>query len=244
VSVAIRTWILLAALSCVSVPGLGAGQVATVLGEALSRTELEAAGDRQAQIVRLRDWVWARVLRHYVAEQGLAATPGDVVALVAYHREFERKDRAQRARKLEQLQQRLADGGLADAERARLEEFRRVLARMAQYDAESEGDPATDEEPQSAELTPWIEYWKANRALYAQYGGTVAATSGGPSPNGARVKLIEDYERRGFVRFLDFDLRAGLFELMSRSPAAVVPPEQVDFTPYWLRPIPPSYFPN
>jgi hypothetical protein len=35
-----------------------------------------------------------------------------------------------------------------------------------------------------------------------------------------------------------------VFELMSQSPSIVVPPGNVDFTPYWKLPIPPSYFPD
>jgi hypothetical protein len=239
-----KAWVLLAVLSCASLPGLGAERVATVLGGDLSRSELETAGDEPAQVARFRDWVWERVFKHYVEEQGLAATASDIEALLAYDREFDRRDRAQRTRKLEELHQRLADGGLGDAERAHLEEFRRVLTRMAERDAENEREPPPEYARQAAQYAPWIEFWKANRALYEQYGGTVAATTNGPAPHGARVAVIADYERRGIVRFYDSGLRTRLFELMSRPPAIVVPPEQADFTPYWQLPIPPSYFPD
>ena len=33
-------------------------------------------------------------------------------------------------------------------------------------------------------------------------------------------------------------------EERARLDSIVVPPDQVDFTPYWKRPIPPSYFPD
>jgi hypothetical protein len=229
---------LLAALSCA--PALATGPVATILGQELSRTELEAGGDEAAQAIRFHAWVWKRVFRHYVTEHGLDARPEEIQELLAYDREFERKDRAQRARKLEELNLRLADEGLGDEERSWLEEFRRVLARMEERDAEGEREPS----PDGAAYAPWIEFWKANRALYEQYGGTVALTSSGPVPFGAYEALVADYERRGLVRFDDSRLRARVFELMSQSPSIVVPPGNVDFTPYWKLPIPPSYFPD
>jgi hypothetical protein len=46
------------------------------------------------------------------------------------------------------------------------------------------------------------------------------------------------------VLFPDAGVRDGLFALLARPPAQVVPPEAVDFTPYWKRPIPPSYYPD
>ena len=46
------------------------------------------------------------------------------------------------------------------------------------------------------------------------------------------------------VRFLDSRLRAQVFAALALQPTAVVPPERVDFTPYWKQPIPPSYFPD
>jgi len=235
--------VLFASLTVASPSAVAAEDAARVLGAQITRTELEAAGDAPAWVARLRDWVWERVYGHYIAEQGLSATASDVAELLAYHREFERRDRLQRARKLEELNARLAGGDLSADERAWLEEFRRVLTRMAERDAESERSPP-DVAAETGLYAPWIEFWKANRALYQEYGGSVAATRSGPAAHGARVQLIADYERRGLVQFLDPRLREQLIELMSRPPEMTVPPERVDFTPYWKLPIPPSYFPD
>jgi len=163
---------------------------------------------------------------------------------VDYHREFAARDRVQRARKLVDLDQRLAAGGLSPDERARLEEFRRVLTRLAQHDAEQEQLPPPDPVRQGQLVTPWIEQWKVNKALYDQYGGIVALTRFGPDPHGARAALMADYERRGLVRFSDPAQRGRILAWLNRRPSMVTRPEEVDFTPYWKRPIPPSYFPD
>ena len=222
----------------------GAESVATVLGEAIGRAEVAGAGGEPAELGRLLDLVWRRVARHYVEQNGLDATTGEVAEVAAYHREFERKDRAQRARKLEELNQRLSAGDLDAKQREWLEEFRAVLTRLARHDASIEGLPGPDPEEQAAMFAPWIAFWKTNVAIYEQYGGAVALTRFGPDPQGARLALIEDYERQGLIRFHDAGWRERLLARLAARPSLVIPPGEVDFTPYWRRPIPPSYFPD
>lgn len=231
------------ALVLAPIPAAGADGVATVLGEEIPRAELAPAEGQIARARKLFDLVWQRVSRHYIAQNGLAATEAELAEAVAYHREFERKDRAQRARKLEELNQRLAADGLRPAERSHLEQFRAVLQRLAQRDAASDRAPP-DPARQAALLAPWVEMWKMNRALYEQYGGVVALTRFGPDPQGARAALVAEYERRGWLEFPEASLRQQLFGLIEARPSMVVAPAEVDFTPYWRRPIPPSYFPD
>lgn len=242
--IAVTGRVLLAVLSLASLPAHGAEGVASVLGQEIFRPELLAAGDEPAQLARFHDLVWMRVARHYIAERGLAATACEIAELKAYDLEFDRRDRAQRARKLVELSERLAADGLAADERERLEEFRAVLTRLALHDAGNDRKPAGETEEQAALYAPWIERWKMNKALYDQYGGIVALTMSGPVPHGAHAALIADYERRGLLRFLDSRLRGQLYFLLAQPPSLVVPGEQADFTPYWKQPIPPSYFPD
>jgi hypothetical protein len=223
---------------------LGAEVVATVLTQVITRDEIAAVEGEQAGDIKLYDLVWRRVSRHYIDEKGLAATGAEIAEAVDYHREFAARDRVQRARKLVELDQQLAADGLSPDERARLEEFRRVLTRLAQHDAEQERLPPPDPVRQGQLVTPWIEQWKMNKALYDQYGGIVALTRFGPDPHGARAALMADYERRGLVRFPDPAQRERIFAWLNRRPSMVTRPEEVDFTPYWKRPIPPSYFPD
>jgi hypothetical protein len=223
---------------------LGAEVVATVLTQVITRDEIAAVEGEQAGDIKLYDLVWRRVSRHYIDEKGLAATGAEIAEAVDYHREFAARDRVQRARKLVELDQQLAADGLSPDERARLEEFRGVLMRLAQHDAEQERLPPPDPVRQGQLVTPWIEQWKMNKALYDQYGGIVALTRFGPDPHGARAALMADYERRGLVRFPDPAQRERIFAWLNRRPSMVTRPEEVDFTPYWKRPIPPSYFPD
>ena len=130
--------------------------------------------------------------------------------------------------------------GDPDEERARLEDFRSTLLRLAVDDEELQ--PASGDA--RALVGPWVESWKMNRAIYERYGGVVALTALGPTPHGARAALIADYERRGLLEFADAALRERVYAMLRQPPSVVVPPDRVDFTPYWKRPIPPSYFPD
>ena len=236
-------WLLLAVLLG-SAPALQAQGAAMVLGEEISMAELAAAGDEAAQTARLRDRVLASLIGRYVAERKLGATPAEIAELLAYNREFDRRDRLQRTRKLAELNERLAREGLGGDERTWLEEFRAVLIRLAKLDAENDRGLPADPQEEATFYAPWVEWWKTNKALHEEYGGTVARTQAGPYAQGARATLVADCERRGLVKFLDPRMRNRLFELLAEPPAVVVPPEEVDFTPYWKRPIPPSYFPD
>ena len=90
----------------------------------------------------------------------------------------------------------------------------------------------------------WVEMWKMNEALYRQYGGVVALTRFGPFPHGARLALIQDYERRGLLVFTDAELRGQFYTLLAARPSMALPPADVDFTPPWKKPIPGSYYPD
>jgi len=222
----------------------GAEDVATLLGERISRTDFAVPGGAARELQRFLDLVWRHVSRHYIEQNGLYATAEEVEEVAVYHREFERRDRAQRARKLEELKQRLAAGGLDDNQREWLEEFRAVLTRLARHDAGLENLPPPDPEEQAAMFGPTVERWKTDMALYGEYGGVVVLTRVGPEPREARRALIEDYERRGLIRFHDAGWRERLLARFAIPPSSVIPPAEVDFTPYWRRPIPPSYFPD
>jgi hypothetical protein len=235
--------LLLAGLS-LGVAAQGPERAATVTGGVITRDELAAAPDGIARETRLLELIWPRIAGHYIARQGLAATPAEVEEVLAYHREFERMDRAQRARKLEELDRRLTADSLGPEERTWLQEFQATLRRLALYDLEQDRMPLQDREHLQAFLAQWVEMWKLNRAIFQRYGGVVVLGEFGPSPHGARAALIADYERQGLLQFADTGLRERVYAMLEHPPSMVVPPDRVDFTPYWKRPIPPSYFPD
>ena len=222
-----------------------AEEVARVLGVAIDRSELQAGGaGADLQLSKLYERLWSGLSRHYIEQHRLTATPREITELADYEREFDRKDRAQRARKLVELDQRLSAPDLPAEKRMRLQEFRDTLERLAKSDAAGDAEPPPDEALESARRGQWIEFWKLDRALYEEYGGTVALTRFGPFPHGARLALFEDYERRGLLGFSDARLRERLMALLAAPPPIPLAEGKVDFTPYWKRPIPPSYFPD
>ena len=233
-----------AGLFCTGAPAQESEVVATVLDASITRSDVAAATDDRPRARKLLELIWNHVAAHYIASNGLAATDVEVAELAAYDKRFEAKDRAQRARKLDDLDQRLRDESLSAEERARLQEFRATLRRLARYDAERDKEPPADPERQAAARASWIEWWKMNRALQEEYGGVVALTRFGPDPHGARAALLRDYEERGLLSIADTALRAEVRDTLAAQPSVVVPPDRIDFTPYWKRPIPPSYFPD
>jgi hypothetical protein len=235
--------LLLAGLS-LGVAAQGPELAAIVTGVVITRDEVAAAPEGTAREARLLELIWPRIAEHYVARQELAATPAEVEEVLAYHREFERRDRAQRARKLEELDRRLTADSLGQEERTWLQEFQATLQRLASYELEQDRMPPQGREHLEAFLARWVEMWKMNRTLYERYGGVVALAEFGPSPHGARAALIADYERQGLLQFADTGLRERVYAMLEHPPSMVVPPGRVDFTPYWKRPIPPSYFPD
>lgn len=234
-----------AALLLAATPPVAAQEVARVFGAVVDRSELAAAaGGPEMELRRLYDRVWDGVSRNYIEQNGLAATPQEIAEVLDYEREFARRDRVQRARKQAELDRQLAAPDLPVAERARLDEFRATLERLARSDAAADREPPPDPAREAARCARWVELWKLNRALYERYGGVVALTRFGPFPHGARLALIEDDERRGLLEFSDVRLRERLMAVLAAPPAIPLAAEQVDFTPYWKRPIPPSYFPD
>lgn len=236
--------LLLGAALSLPLAAQGPDRVATVTGIPITRGELLAGTNAVPREARLLELIWPRVASDYVARHGLTATPAEIEEALAYHREFESRDQAQRARKLEELEGRLAGDALAPEERARLEDFLATLQRLASDDQEREGMPPQDRERLQAQLAPWLEMWKMNRAIHERYGGVVALTAFGPWPHGARAALIADYERQSLLEFADAELRERVYAVLRQAPPMEVPPDRVDFSPYWKRPIPPSYFPD
>src|SRR5262245_25327061 len=157
-------------LACASARADG---VAHVLDVEIDRSALAPAGNPRAQVMRLRDLVWEGVAGHHIAQAGLHATSEEIAEIAAYDREFRVKDRAQRSRKLAELNERLAGTGLTAGERTHLEEFRAVLVRLEQREAEeaAAASNAGDFPVDAARYRSQVERWKLDKELYERYGG-------------------------------------------------------------------------
>jgi hypothetical protein len=184
------------------------------------------------------------VAREFIARHGLGATSAELTRLVEYNRAFERHDRAQRARKLRELEARLATNQLASTERSRLEEFRRILARMARFEADVDAGIETRETLAETTLQSWIETAKLNAALYARYGGVVGIAAYGPYAHGAFHALIAEHIERRDIQFLDDVIATSFSAALDAPPQMVHTQGAPDFKPFWERPLSPSYLPD
>jgi hypothetical protein len=174
----------------------------------------------------------------------LEATSAELERLQEYNRAFQRHDRAQRERKLAELDIRLAAPGLEPGERARLEAFRTVLLRLARYEADVDAgiEPRVSADEQL--LRNWIETAKLNATLYAKYGGAVGVAAYGPYAHGGMRTLIAEHVARGDIYILDPAVATQFFAALDAPPRLAHTGGEPDFTPFWERPIPPSYFPD
>jgi len=216
--------------------------VASVFGAPIRCSDLKAQ-DPVSCAAGLVRYVHAKVAAAFIARHRLQATSGELERLKDYNRAFERHDRSQRARKLAELETRLASGTLAPNERAWLEEFHATLLRMARYEADLDAGIETREPVEEATLRGWIETAKLNAALYAQYGGSIGIEPYGPYAHGAMRTLIQDHVERGDIHLLDAVVAQRFVAALEAPPRMAHTGGEPDFTPFWERPIPPSYMP-
>jgi len=198
------------------------------------------ARSQDACAQRLLEALKARAEAEFIAENELYANDAEFAELEAYQRNFEAHDRGQRARKLNELDARLQ--AINDpADRARLEEFRAVLVRLARY--ETDLDTGVEERMQVPRETmrQWIESAKLDAALYRRFGGIVGLRPSGPYAHGARVALVVQLVKREGLVFFDPEVERGFRAQLSAPPRMALSGEPPDFTPFWKRPIPASY---
>jgi hypothetical protein len=213
--------------------------VARIAGEEV-RCTVAQPRERDACAAALLARLRTRAEEAFIVEQDLRATEAELAALEAYNRTFELHDRKQRARKLEDLDARLSRD--ADpAERRQLERFRAVLVRLAAYEADVDAGTEARVEVPVEVLRQWIESAKLERALYARYGGSVGLRAAGPYAHGARAALLADYLGGQGAQLLDADIEQRLQAMLAAPPRLAFRGEAPDFTPFWQRPIPPSY---
>jgi len=214
--------------------------IARVFGNEIRCSELQAYEPRACATALLRQ-VQTQVIRAFVEHNALNATPGEVNRIIEYNRAFEQHDRLERERKLAELDTRLASESLTPDERKQLEGFRAVLARLAAYDADVDAGIEVRDPVDLAVFRGWVESAKANALLYARYGGSVGVMAHGPYAHGALTKLVAEYVECGSIEILDTGV-ARLFQEALHAPPRIMHPQgEPDFTPFWERPMVPSY---
>jgi hypothetical protein len=215
---------------------------ARIRADPIACAALGAQRPRDCAILLLRE-LRTRAEREYIQSHGLQATSAEIATVRAYERAFAQHDREQRARKLDELDARLVhmDAEMGAAERERLMEFRAVLARLAAYEADVGRGLESPPQVPDATIAHWIEQAKLDPALHRRYGGVVALRPSGPYAHGARNALLNEYMRSAAVEIPDSEIEQQLRAELRRSPALVHAGAPPDFTPFWLRPLVPSY---
>ena len=232
------SWLIITGCQALAQPG--EPPAALVFGDEIRCSDFRAHEPRACAAALLRR-VHVQIMRDFAEQNALNATPVELNRLAEYNRAFERHDRAQRGHKLVELETRLASESLSTDERKRLENFRDVLIRLADFEADVDAGTEAREPIAPEILRGWVETVKANALLYSRYGGIVGVMAYGPYAHGALAKLTAEYMERGAIRVLDANV-ANFFQVALQAPPRIVHPKgEPDFTPFWERPITPSY---
>jgi hypothetical protein len=183
----------------------------------------------------LRQRAMKSALQWFVAQEKVAATDADLEAYAKWNEDFQRREKARRAQRLEQIEAALKLPDLASAQREQLLRERDTYRQAARYDAERE---AASRDPGARRRVwgPWITSFKANKALYDKYGGRVGLTKFGPEPIGALETLLRSREKAGALRIFDEALAREFWAWYAVQPRRLAKPEEIDFTYYWLKP--------
>lgn len=186
---------------------------------------------------RLRALAIGDALERYVRERKLTASAEDIAAFTRWDASFRRTTRSQLQAALQRIEGQLQDKALPTARRKELDEQRHALQTYgALQDARSARPLGPGEEERA--LRAWIEGHKLRRALYEQYGGRVVQGRIGPDPVGATEALLREHEKAGRLRFVDAQLAEPFWRAFRNDERPAIPAEQVDFSYYWLRPVP------
>ena len=156
-----------AALACLLAAGAArAEEVARIDDVPVLAREIGHAGPATlpAAANALRQRAMKSALQWFIADQKLAATEADIEAYEKWNEEFQRREKARRAQRLEAIEAELDKPGIARERREQLLRERDTYHRVAARDAERE---AASRDPGSRQRVwgPWITSFKANKKL-------------------------------------------------------------------------------
>jgi hypothetical protein len=213
--------------------------VAKVFGRDVTVYELQWLRTMNVQDAarRLRGTALGAAAERYMAEKKLQATPEDIAAFAKWDAAFRKVERGDRNQRLQQIETQLKAAGMSPPQRKQLEEEKQVLQAFGAMQDMRQSRPLGPGDDERA-LRIWIEGHKLRRALYEQYGGRVGMTPFGPDPVGATEAWLREHEKAGRIRILDENLAEAFWEAFEREPRELARPEQIDFSYYWLRPVP------
>ncbi len=186
---------------------------------------------------RLRGIALGAAAERYIAEKKLQATPDDIAAFTKWDSAFRKAERGDRTQRLQQIETQLKASGLSPPQRKQLEDEKQVLTAFGAMQDMRQGRPLGPGDEERA-LRVWIEGHKLRKALYEQYGGRVGITPFGPDPVGATEAWLREHEKAGRIKIIDENLAEAFWAAFDNEPREPARPEQIDFTYYWLKPLP------
>jgi hypothetical protein len=213
--------------------------VAKVFGRDVTVYELQWLRTLNVQDAarRLRGIALGAAAERYITEKKLQASPEDIAAFAKWDAAFRKAERGDRTQRLQQIETQLKAAGLSPPQRKQLEDEKQVLQSFGAMQDMRQSRPLGPGDEERA-LRVWIEGHKLRKALYEQYGGRVGMTAFGPDPVGATEAWLREHEKAGRLRILDENLAEEFWLAFEREPREPARPEQIDFTYYWLKPVP------
>jgi len=205
--------------------------VAVVFGKSISAADLGSTG------MTMLDVIWREVNDRYAKKNNLVATDQECEAYEKWQVEAGEHDREKRRRELNSLEEQLKSENIAKEKRAQFEKDRKTLL-WVEAQEEWAKEVSIPQEVKRRASGQWVTFHKVYKAIYEEYGGKVAITAFGLYPIEARRKLIEEYMRAGDIRFLDDGFEVEFWQNYEKGGRLIATKDQIDFTPYWLKPIP------
>lgn len=205
--------------------------VAVVFGKSISAADLGSTG------MAMLDVIWREVSDRYAAKNSLVASDQECEAFEKFLSAATERNKEKRKRELSNLELQLKSENISEEKRTQLEKDRKTLLWVEAQEEWAKKVPIPQEVKRRASRQ-WVTSNKVYKAIYEQYGGKVALTAFGLYPIEARRKLIEEHMRAGDIRFLDAEFEAQFWENYERGGRLIATKDQIDFTPYWLKPVP------
>jgi soluble cytochrome b562 len=180
--------------------------VAVVLGE---EVRADSAEEMQAIILD-------RLFGQYAAEKDIVASEAEIDAYLEGFERMVQGDRADRAARIAEIDERLQSADLAADEREALEAERETAVELQAALAPEDDDLGPEE---AAEMTAMrremarasIERWQLNRELHHQYGGRVIFQQFGPEPLDAYRRFLEDRQADGSFTLTEPSFEGGFW---------------------------------
>ena len=198
----------------------------------------ETGCSARTPVRKLHKRVWRKLFEDFVKQNKLQATKAEIQEFVDHQERFMEQDRKRREKELQGIKKQLKSDKLTQSQRSKLEEHKATLESLEQSDKLIKAMKFIPSVLQQKHIcAPWVENWKVNKALFEKYGGMVATTKFGPDPVGARRMLIKEYAKEGKFVILHKELEKAYWEMLSKKPRYIAAPDQIDFTPYWKKPL-------